>query len=88
MLKSNIQNKSLLNSKCLYLPKHCVMKKRPFNPEQNMEAVRIQIKGKLRIQLYLYMEDNDCTLSEALRDGIRVVTAKQGEDFKKGRKPK
>jgi hypothetical protein len=60
------------------------MKKRPFNPEQNMEAVRLQIKGKLRIQLYLYMEDNDCTLSEALRDGIRVVTAKQGEDFKKG----
>lgn len=64
------------------------MKKKPFNPDKLSEIVRMQLQGRLRVQLYLYMEDNDCTLSEAIRDGIRIATNKQHEDYKKGRRPK
>lgn len=63
------------------------MIKKPFNPEKVVEIKRFKIGGRLRVQLYLYMEDNDCTISEAIRDGIRAITASQAEQYKKGRRP-
>lgn len=63
------------------------MIKRPFNPDKIKEDIHFQLKGTLRIRIYLYMEDNDCTMSEAIRDCIRVSTTRQEDERKKGRKP-
>jgi hypothetical protein len=63
------------------------MKKRPFTKSAIPERLSTQLQGKLRTALYLYMEDNETTAAETLKDGVRVLCHKQLEDIRKGRTP-
>lgn len=63
------------------------MKKQPFDDKRIYERIETRLRGKLRTALHLYMEDNECSASEAMRDGIRVLCRKQLDEIKTGRKP-
>lgn len=72
----------------LDLRKHNGMKKQPFDDKRIQERIETRVSGKLRIALHLYMEDNETTASEALRDGLRAIGQKYFAEIKAGRRPK